>query len=58
MNHLTRRSGLLHVEDVPLDAIAARYGTPCYVYSRAALEEAYRACDQALAAHPHLICYV
>jgi diaminopimelate decarboxylase len=57
MNPLTRRSGLLHVEDVPLDAIADQYGTPCYVYSRAALEEAYRAYDQALAAHPHLICY-
>ncbi|MCP5279102.1 MAG: diaminopimelate decarboxylase [Thiobacillus sp.] len=57
MNHLTRRSGLLHVEDVPLDAIASQFGTPCYVYSRAALEEAYRAYDQALTAHPHLICY-
>jgi diaminopimelate decarboxylase len=57
MNHLTRRGGLLHVEGVPLDAIASQFGTPCYVYSRAALEEAYRAYDQALAAHPHLICY-
>lgn len=57
MNHLTRRSGVLHVEDVPLDAIAAQYGTPCYVYSRAALEAAYRAYDEALASHPHLICY-
>ena len=57
MNALTRRGGLLHVEDVPLDAIAAAYGTPCYVYSRAALEAAYQAYDQALARHPHLICY-
>lgn len=57
MNALTRRGGLLHVEDVPLDAIAAEFGTPCYVYSHAALEEAYRAYDQALASHPHLICY-
>jgi diaminopimelate decarboxylase len=40
-----------------LNAVAAEYGTPCYVYSRAALEHAYRAYDQALAAHPHLICY-
>ena len=57
MNYLTRRGGLLHVEDVPLDTIATEFGTPCYVYSHAALEEAYRAYDQALAAHPHLICY-
>ena len=57
MNTLTRRGGLLHVEDVPLDAIASQFGTPCYVYSRAALEEAYRNYDRALASHPHLICY-
>lgn len=57
MNALSNRGGLLHIEDTPLDAIAARYGTPCYVYSRAALEHAYRAYDMALATHPHLICY-
>jgi diaminopimelate decarboxylase len=57
MNALTRRGGALHVEDVPLDAIAREFGTPCYVYSRAALEAAYHAYDGALAAHDHLICY-
>ncbi|KAF0101935.1 MAG: diaminopimelate decarboxylase [bacterium] len=57
MNALSLRGGALHVEDVPLAAIAEAFGTPCYVYSRAALEEAYRAYDTALARHPHLICY-
>ncbi len=57
MNALTRRDGILYVEDVPLAEVAAEFGTPCYLYSRAALEQAYRAYDQALAAHPHLICY-
>ncbi|MDO9226231.1 MAG: diaminopimelate decarboxylase [Thiobacillus sp.] len=57
MNPLTRRGGALHVEGVPLQAIASEFSTPCYVYSRAALEAAYHAYDQALAAHPHLICY-
>lgn len=57
MTALTRRSGTLFVEDVSLDRIAAQYDTPCYLYSRAALERAYRAYDQALAAHPHLICF-
>jgi diaminopimelate decarboxylase len=57
MTALTRRSGTLFVEDVPLDRIAAQYDTPCYLYSRAALEHAYRAYEQALAAHPHLICF-
>jgi diaminopimelate decarboxylase len=53
----TLRSGALHAEDVPLARIAAEFGTPCYVYSRAAIEAAYRAYDQALARRPHLICY-
>jgi diaminopimelate decarboxylase len=57
LSQLSRRGGVLHVEDVPLDAVAGEFSTPCYVYSRAALEAAYRAYDQALAAHPHLICY-
>lgn len=57
MNALSRRGGVLHVEDASLEAIAAEFGTPCYVYSRAALETAYHAYDQALAGHDHLICY-
>ena len=57
MNALSRRGGVLHVEDVPLETLAAEFGTPCYVYSRAALGAAYRAYDQALAGHDHLICF-
>lgn len=57
MNACTRRNGALYVEDVALADIAATHGTPCYVYSRAALESAYRAYDDALAGHPHRICY-
>jgi diaminopimelate decarboxylase len=49
--------GVLHAEDVALPAIAAQHGTPCYVYSRAALEAAYHAYADAFAATPHLICY-
>jgi diaminopimelate decarboxylase len=49
--------GELHAERVPLSAIAARFGTPCYVYSRAALESNWRAFDAALARLPHLVCY-
>ncbi len=37
--------------------IAARYGTPCYVYSRAALTDGYRQFSDALQGHEHLICY-
>ncbi|MCU0804531.1 MAG: diaminopimelate decarboxylase [Burkholderiales bacterium] len=52
-----RRDGALWVEGVSLDAVAARYGTPCYVYSRAALEARFRAFDAALAGRDHLVCY-
>lgn len=47
----------LHAEAVPLARIAEAHGTPCYVYSRAALTEAYRAFDRAFAARSHLVCY-
>jgi len=57
MNPFTRRDGLLHCEDVALDAIARDFATPTYVYSSAALTEAYRAYDEAFAGHDHLICY-
>jgi diaminopimelate decarboxylase len=51
------RDGILRVEDVSLTDIAARYGTPCYVYSRAALEGAFGEFDGAFAGIPHLVCY-
>ena len=57
MNHLKRLDGQLHFEGVALAELAARFGTPLYVYSRAALEEAYRSYAQAFANTPHLICY-
>ena len=57
MEHFQRRDGRLHVESVPFDAIAARFGTPCYVYSRAALEGGFRAFTAALAGRDHLVCY-
>jgi diaminopimelate decarboxylase len=49
--------GELHAEGVPLTVVAERFGTPCYVYSRAALEGGYRAFDAAFAGTPHLVCY-
>jgi diaminopimelate decarboxylase len=51
------RNGVLYAEDLPLDDIARRYGTPCYVYSRAAIESAYREFTSALAGRDALVCY-
>ena len=57
MDHFNYRDGELYAEDVPVSAIADRFGTPAYVYSRATLERHYRAYDDALRDHPHLVCY-
>ncbi len=57
MKFFAERDNELHVEDVPLRRIAEQFGTPCFVYSRAALTTAFRAYDEAFGAHPHLICY-
>ena len=56
-NPFALRDGVLHVEDVALPAIATQFGTPCYVYSRAAIAGAYQAFTRAFAERPHLICY-
>lgn len=49
--------GLLCAEQVPLDEIARRFGTPCYVYSRAAIEAAYREYASSLREVDALVCY-
>ncbi len=57
MTFLHYQSGVLHADKVSLGQIAEQFGTPCYVYSRTAIEQAYRAYEQALAGSEHLICY-
>jgi diaminopimelate decarboxylase len=52
-----RFNGELWIERVPLAQVAARFGTPCFVYSRAALERAWDEFDAAFAGVPHLVCY-
>jgi diaminopimelate decarboxylase len=57
MTPFQRRNGELHAEEIPLTRIAREFGTPAYVYSRAALEQAWLAFERALAGREHLICY-
>ena len=57
MDAFTVRDGRLYAEDHALDEIAARFGTPSYVYSRAAIEAQWRAFDRAFGARRHLVCY-
>lgn len=57
MNAFALKNGELHAESVPLTEIANRFGTPCYVYSRAALETALDEYQQELAGTDSLVCF-
>lgn len=57
MNFFPYDNGRMMAEGLPVADIAAEYGTPCYVYSRAALESHFRQYQDALAGCDHLVCY-
>ena len=57
MNWLNEREGALHAEDVPLAEIAARFSTPTYIYSRAAITQAFGEFATAAAGRRVLVCY-
>src|SRR5574343_65495 len=61
MSQFTIKNGSLHAESVALSDIAQQFGTPAYVYSRAALETALQEFLDVLNAHPSgadsLVCY-
>jgi len=57
MDAFNYRNGELFAEGVALTAIAERFGTPTYVYSRAHIEAQYNAYANALSGMPHLVCF-
>ncbi|HET9577032.1 MAG TPA: diaminopimelate decarboxylase [Usitatibacter sp.] len=57
MSALERVDGELLLDGIALASVAERFGTPCYVYSRRAIEDAFRDFDEGLAAVDHLVCY-
>ncbi len=57
MSEFEYRDGSLFGEGVGLDEIAAKAGTPCYVYSGTAILENFRAYDSAFGDVPHTVCY-
>ncbi len=57
MKHFETRDGALYAESVALERIAAEYGTPTFVYSRAALTEAHAAYAEALSGRDAMLCY-
>lgn len=57
MDAFNYRDGELFAEGVALSAIAERFGTPTYVYSRAHIEAQYRSYTDALQGTEHLVCF-
>ncbi len=57
MEHFSYKDNNLLVEDASVASVAEKYGTPCFIYSKAALEQNYLAYEKAFEDHSHLICY-
>ena len=57
MDYFNYRNNELFAEDVAVQDIVYKYGSPCYIYSRATLERHWKAFELAFGDHPHLICY-
>ena len=57
MNPFYYQNGELTAENLPLSTLAAQFGTPCYIYSRAALEHNLLAYEQAFEGIDHLTCF-
>ncbi|HTP68516.1 MAG TPA: diaminopimelate decarboxylase [Dongiaceae bacterium] len=47
----------VHCEAIPLRRIAAKFGTPTYVYSESAITDAFRELKSGLGRLPHLLCF-
>ncbi|QOL50430.1 diaminopimelate decarboxylase [Massilia litorea] len=57
MSHFSYRDGVLHAESIPLSRVAEEFGTPTYVYSKAALLQNFAAYADACQGRDALVCY-
>ncbi len=57
MTYFQYQNKELYAEQVPLQTLAEQFGTPCYVYSKAALTDAYQTFSKAFKETAHQICY-
>ena len=57
MDYFNYRDNRLFAEDVAVEDIIKEHGSPCYIYSRATFQRHWRAFDEALSAHDHLVCF-
>ena len=57
MNSFTLNNNILQAENVGLNQIAREFGTPCYVYSKAALTLAFERFSAGFIGSDHLVCF-
>ncbi len=57
MNTFTLKNNVLHAEDVALTQIAENFGSPCYVYSKSALSQAFERFSAGFKDANHLVCF-
>ncbi|MCW8900745.1 MAG: diaminopimelate decarboxylase [Gammaproteobacteria bacterium] len=57
MDYFSYRDNRLFAEDVAIEDIVKTHGSPCYIYSRATFERHWKAFDDALSGHDHLVCF-
>lgn len=57
VNAFTFKNNLLHAENTALSQIAESIGTPCYVYSKAALTHAFKNFSAGFKHADHLVCF-
>jgi diaminopimelate decarboxylase len=57
MHFFAYKGNQLYAEDVPIELLAKKYGTPLYVYSYKTVLRHFQAYEKAYRAYPHIICY-
>jgi diaminopimelate decarboxylase len=57
VNSFTLKNNTLHVENVALTNIADEFNTPCYVYSKSALTQAFESFSIGFKDCDHLVCF-
>ena len=57
MNSFTLKNNTLHAENVALTSIADEFNTPCYVYSKSALTQAFESFSAGFKDCDHLVCF-
>jgi diaminopimelate decarboxylase len=57
MNYFAYKDNRLFAEEVAISDLAARFGTPLYIYSTRTLRRHFRVMDEAFAGTDHLVCY-